>query len=210
MLAWLVTFSFHPRRAAPCRHVTKNPSPQLLLSCALTNRDARNSFRIRSYANCRVSPAFLLDVSGFPTCRVHISPLSATLMNIPASVANKRLAELTKPFRCKTYKKPGGTPALFPDFRSDQACSADSAPLRFGSTSSMQPPARSTGHKAKLRPLRASRPLRLCVIFFRLRSFNFQLSTVNLLCAALPRSTGHGTRLTSQPSQCYHLEETWN
>src|SRR6266436_6569156 len=39
-----------------CRHVTKIPSLQLLLFRAFTNCDARNSFRIRSYENCRVSP----------------------------------------------------------------------------------------------------------------------------------------------------------
>src|SRR5271169_1771707 len=33
----------------------KIPSPQVLMRPALTNRDARNSLRIRSYAKCRVS-----------------------------------------------------------------------------------------------------------------------------------------------------------
>jgi hypothetical protein len=37
------------------------------------------------------------------------SPLAATLMRLPASVANKRLANLAKPFTCNTYKKQGGT-----------------------------------------------------------------------------------------------------
>ncbi len=36
------------------------------------------------------------------------SPLAATLMDLPASVANKRLTARAKPFRCNTYKKPGG------------------------------------------------------------------------------------------------------
>jgi hypothetical protein len=62
-LLWFVTFSFYPRRATQCRHVTKIPSPQLLLFSSLTNRDARNSFRIRSYTNCRV-PSF--DPKVFP------------------------------------------------------------------------------------------------------------------------------------------------
>ena len=83
--------SQHARRYAPLRHVmrflhpgwfcgTKSPSPQLLYFPHLQNRDARNSFRFRSYANlasrtvlrdanCRgVSPAFSsrrLDVQTF-------------------------------------------------------------------------------------------------------------------------------------------------
>src|SRR5260370_7604600 len=51
----LVIFTSHPRVAPQCRHVTKIPSPQLLLFPPLANRDARNSFRFRSYANCRVT-----------------------------------------------------------------------------------------------------------------------------------------------------------
>jgi hypothetical protein len=58
MVAWVVMFSIDPRRATQCRHVTKIPSPQLLAFPALTDRDACNSFRIRSYEKCRVSPAF--------------------------------------------------------------------------------------------------------------------------------------------------------
>ena len=57
MIALVVIFSIASRRPAQCRHVTKNSSPQLLLSPALTKCDAHNSFRIRSYENCRVSPA---------------------------------------------------------------------------------------------------------------------------------------------------------
>jgi hypothetical protein len=55
MVAWVVMFSIDPRRATQCRHVTKIPSPQLLLFPALTNCDARNPFRIRSYEKCRVA-----------------------------------------------------------------------------------------------------------------------------------------------------------
>ncbi len=71
-------FSRHPRRPAPLRHVTRIPSPQLLYFPHLQNRDARNSFRIRSYENCRVSPSPL----NFPTSKpsnlptVFIYPLS--------------------------------------------------------------------------------------------------------------------------------------
>ncbi len=145
-------FSFDPCRVAPCRHVTTIPSPQLLLFLTLANRDARKSFRMCSYKNCRVTsfrPNIFLSASGSSTfrpsnvqtiqtslfplppcfltslhpyltiasssrpCRdqrwvflalqtfnlqlstsglpVPLSPLTATLMDLPASVANKRL-----------------------------------------------------------------------------------------------------------------------
>src|SRR5260370_33098361 len=53
MPAWIVIDRRHHRKAAPYRHVTKNTSPQLLLFLTLTNCDACNPFRIRSYENCR-------------------------------------------------------------------------------------------------------------------------------------------------------------
>ena len=76
MLLSLVNYRLQPRRSAhpqpPCllppyiltsllpylvfvRHVTKIPSPQPLCFPHLQDRDARNSFRFCSYANCRVS-----------------------------------------------------------------------------------------------------------------------------------------------------------
>jgi len=69
MVAWVVIFGFNPRQAAPGRHVTKIPSPQLLLFPTHTNRDARSSFRIPSCENCRVTSfdpsAFLLFATSF-------------------------------------------------------------------------------------------------------------------------------------------------
>jgi len=64
MVIWVVIFSPDSRRPTYRRHLTKFPSPQLLLFRALTNRDARNPFRtpplraalarrIHSCANCR-------------------------------------------------------------------------------------------------------------------------------------------------------------
>jgi hypothetical protein len=41
------------------------------------------------------------------------TPLDATLMDLPASVANKRLTPLPKSFSCNTYKKHGGG-GIFP------------------------------------------------------------------------------------------------
>ena len=111
-------------RSAPPRHVTKNPSPQLLLFPTLTNRDSRNSFRIRSYKKWRVSPAFSsqpLDlqtlrcalripngVTGRSDVRIPISLLDATLMDLPASVANKRLTAEITPLAATLTKKWGG------------------------------------------------------------------------------------------------------
>ncbi len=96
-----------PRRVAR-RHSHVCDEKQPLLRSSKTRsynlpqiRDARNSFRIRSYANCRVSPALFLPFR-------HLSPLDATPMKLPVSVANKRLIDLGKPFRCNTYRKHDG------------------------------------------------------------------------------------------------------
>src|SRR5260370_1537923 len=81
-LAWAVIFSIDSRRPTHCRHVTKIPSPQLLLFPALANRDACNPFRIRSYANCRVAYALVLRSSIFRTLfqvPYPATPLFATL-----------------------------------------------------------------------------------------------------------------------------------
>ncbi len=84
MLAWVVIYRRHLRQSPQCRHVTKIPSPQLLLFPALTNRDARNPFRIRSYANCRVAYA-----------RVILSSIFRTLFQVPY-LATPFFATLTK------------------------------------------------------------------------------------------------------------------
>src|SRR6266478_1688716 len=65
MPAWVVIYRRHHRKAAPYRHVTKNTSPQLLLFLTLTNCDACNPFRIRSYENCRVT-SFKPNIFHFP------------------------------------------------------------------------------------------------------------------------------------------------
>src|SRR6267378_5202919 len=65
MLAWVVIFRPPAYLATLFRHVTKNPSPQVLVNLPLANCDARNPFRIRSYENCRVA----LDPRNIPTCQ---------------------------------------------------------------------------------------------------------------------------------------------
>ena len=82
MLAWVVIFSIDSRRATQYRHVTKNTSRQLLWNLHLQNRDARNPFRIRSYANCRVAYALVLRSSILRTffqVPYPATPLFATL-----------------------------------------------------------------------------------------------------------------------------------
>jgi hypothetical protein len=91
MLAWVVIFSTDSRRLTHCRHVTKIPSPQLLLFPELTNRDACNLFRIRSYANCRVVCPLVLFSSIFRTLfqvPYPVSPLLATLAKTAGVCAN--------------------------------------------------------------------------------------------------------------------------
>ncbi len=63
------------------------------LLSTLTNRDAHNSFRIRSYANCRVSLAFSPNSQ---TLHVPLSSLAATLMDPPRKCCKqKTYARLT-------------------------------------------------------------------------------------------------------------------
>jgi|SRR6266850_491412 len=55
MLTWVVIFSRHPRRSTLFRRRDEKPVSASPLESALVNRDARNSFGIRFYENCRVS-----------------------------------------------------------------------------------------------------------------------------------------------------------
>ena len=67
MLSWVVIFGFDPRRPAHCRHVTKVPSPQLLLFPRLTNCDARRPFRtppLRTVFALRIRVGFDYSQSG--------------------------------------------------------------------------------------------------------------------------------------------------
>ena len=58
--------------------------------------------------SCRNGGCTPLPVTSDRTGTLTLSSLSATLMNLPASVANKRLNLKTKLFGCNTYKKLGG------------------------------------------------------------------------------------------------------
>src|SRR5260370_22449221 len=107
----LVIFSFHPRRAPQCRHVTKIPSPQLLLFPPLANRDARNSFRFRSYANCRVTsfkPKAFSLFEPFPSGPSNLPTFFLSdLLSATPSESPPRSAQFCwylSPFRMKTSK----------------------------------------------------------------------------------------------------------
>jgi hypothetical protein len=51
---------------------------------------------------------------------IALSPLAATLIDLPASVANKRLTVLAKLFRCNTYEKHGGGVPVMVNQESDK------------------------------------------------------------------------------------------
>ncbi len=60
-------------RAFPFRHRDEKPITATPLESALTNRDARNLFRIRSYENCRVSHPSSKRFSSLSVHRVSIA-----------------------------------------------------------------------------------------------------------------------------------------
>src|SRR5260370_28011049 len=83
----VVLVSFQPRRTPLSRHVTKTPSPQLLSFQHIQNRDARNSFKIRFYANCRVSLVTYSLFSLFATRVLHNSFAIMRLRTLLRSLA---------------------------------------------------------------------------------------------------------------------------
>src|SRR6267143_6689368 len=102
MLSFLVNSTPHPRPGSadvPVGSVS-SPLPIPISSFCLLVSDFP-SLRTPSKSS---HPKPLLSPQHFAL----ISPLDATLMDLPASVANKRLTAIAKPFRCNTYKKPGG------------------------------------------------------------------------------------------------------
>ena len=78
---------------------------------AMTPRRLLASFSDVTPIPCRGrwSPStFLTSLPQYSLASSSLTPLAATLMDLPASVANKRLTGQAKPFRCNTYKKAGG------------------------------------------------------------------------------------------------------
>ena len=83
-------------------------------------------------------------VGSLPT--IALSPLAATLIDLPVSVANKRLTVWAKPFRCNTYKKQGeGTKLLFTRNPTKASCRVCILECLEGST--YLSPAQSRGRK---------------------------------------------------------------
>src|SRR5712692_1582166 len=103
MVACVVVFSFDARRAAPCRHVTKIPSPQLLLFHTLTNRDASNPLECPLTKTAGSHPStqtfFSLSVLPWP----HVSRLPY----LPSSVSRNC-------FACPSHKNNGGGGGILP------------------------------------------------------------------------------------------------
>jgi hypothetical protein len=123
MVAWVVIFSTDSRQPSPCRHMTKFPSPPLLLFPTPTNGDSPNSFRslrvrapfarrIRSYEKCRVSFALSSRPSGLQTFQ-RTDVLNAcksfkrNTYEPPVSVANKRLTASLNPLDATLTKNRG-------------------------------------------------------------------------------------------------------
>src|SRR6266403_1103655 len=74
MLISVVIFSRHPRRSTLFRHRDEKPVTASPLESAFTNCDARNSFRIRFYENCRVC------INNFHSGTPHHPPTSSILV----------------------------------------------------------------------------------------------------------------------------------
>jgi len=64
------------------------------------------SILYKNIGRCRQTPGPKSLLSRPPFALLTL--LAATLTELPASVANKRLTDLAKPFSCNTYKKHGG------------------------------------------------------------------------------------------------------
>jgi hypothetical protein len=97
------------------RHRDENPVTANPLESALTNRDARKSFRIRFYKNGRVSPTFSRQIRNSPLVTNH-SPLLApflfkSLRTLPFYVCYKS-------FICRSYENCRGVGVFFPFWNS--------------------------------------------------------------------------------------------
>src|SRR6267154_447402 len=87
---------------------THLPPPISLSFQSLSGTHFATPFFSNSCRNVGGCTPFNFQRSNVQTFLAPINPLDATLMNLPATVANKRLTSSTKPFRCNTYKNHGG------------------------------------------------------------------------------------------------------
>ena len=133
MLFSFVYIASHPRR-----FLSAKPLRSQRLCVRFFPRLSPNSFPLNLFANPHplnlVVSIFYKNIAGARrlSCSSNsqpqlstfnlpfsISPLNATLMDLPASVANKRLTPLPKSFSCNTYKKHGGG-GIFPGRKRQQ------------------------------------------------------------------------------------------
>jgi hypothetical protein len=94
-----IPHSTYPLPHYPLGSFSSNSFPHNLLSDPHSLNPVVSIF----YKNMRGRGAAL---HGLPA--IALSPLAATLMDLPASVANKGLIGLAKSFRCNTYRKHRG------------------------------------------------------------------------------------------------------
>src|SRR5713101_9855793 len=129
MVSWVVNSRLHKRpmrlRHSPrlhLRHRDENPVTASPLDSALTNCDARNSFRIRFYENCRVSSEFAAKISEESGPILSHSNLSEKPA-LPKPFEFRALRTLSfslacKSFACHYYKKDRAVAQLFPKWNS--------------------------------------------------------------------------------------------
>src|SRR5258708_16042488 len=137
MLPCLVVFRSHPRRTSKFRHRDENPvtaSPLQLCTfarflreeSALTNCDARNSFKFCFYENCRVVLVFLSKDPGFNLNLVFPSRALGPLFSLFAP----RAFYNSFPFRSiHTLSKNGGVAP--PSWLHFLGCSPLESPLTY-------------------------------------------------------------------------------
>src|SRR5947207_848421 len=106
------TFSRLLRRAYP-RHIPASPGP--VPRAVLTNCMRRSMLILTEHREPKNLSSLLPFRSQSPParflCRYHIvgiSPLAATLMDLPAKYCKQKTYLMAKPFRCNTYKNTGG------------------------------------------------------------------------------------------------------
>jgi hypothetical protein len=131
VLSFLVNLSASPRRSTLSRHRDKKPVTASPLESAFTKRDARNSFRMRSYENCRVayapSPQSLKYNFNFTQLCLPIQPnrpdsrpffsWTSVLFHFPYT-PTPLFATLTKTAGVYTNSSHFGTPSSAPRFDS--------------------------------------------------------------------------------------------
>src|SRR6266478_4443865 len=94
-----------PSRTVPSRD--ENPVTATPFIPTLTNRDARNPFRFRSYANTGVSPAFSSRRSRSFVALHFPKSFKCNTYGPPACVANKRLTPKVNPLDATLTKNRG-------------------------------------------------------------------------------------------------------